>query len=127
MQAVALLFFSLSTTLGITNLSSLNSLNLTFGFNHHTGLLTFLEQHGENIFCRLVAKQFAVFALVIGDAMTLYQFNKLPLVVAIERRDTEVRVVAEIVFWGDVEIGEIAAATPRHKNFFAHFVAAVEN
>ena len=59
--------------------------------------------------------------------MALYQFNKLPLVVAIERRDTEVRVVAEIVFWGDVEIGKVAAATPRHKNFFADFVAAVED
>ena len=61
LQAVTLLSFSLSITLsitlGITNLSSsLHRLDLTFGFNHHTGLLAFLEQHGENIFGRLVAK-----------------------------------------------------------------------
>ena len=37
------------------------------------------------------------------------------------------RVIAEIVFWSDIEIGKVTATTPRHKNFFTDFIAAIEH
>ena len=44
--------------------------------------------------------------------MTFNEINKLPLVVAIQRRNTKMRVLGEIIFRRYVQISEITATTP---------------
>ena len=67
-----------------------------------------------------------MFALVVGNAVLLNQIDKLPLVVAVKGRDTEVGIIAEVVFRGDIQVGEITAATPGHQDFLSHLIAAVQ-
>ena len=44
--------------------------------------------------------------------MTFNEINKLPLVVAIQRGNTKMWILGEIIFRGYVQIGEITATTP---------------
>ena len=74
-----------------------------------------------------IAKQLAQCFFMVGNAMALDQFDEVPLCVACQRRDAEVRVLRNKVLRTAMQVGEVASTAPRHQYFFADSVGVLED
>ena len=105
----------------------LNLLQLALGLNFYADLRAFLQQHRQNIFRRMQAKQLAVLPLFKGDFIALNQPNKIPRAIALQRRLTKVRIVGNVVIGFDKVIGEVTSATTGHEDFFADLIGLLQH
>ena len=66
-------------------------------------------------------------ALFVRDLIALYHADEIPLGVATQGGLAEMEIVGNEVVGLDKMIGEVAAATARHQNFFADLIRLLEN
>jgi hypothetical protein len=92
-----------------------------------TMALHFCQQHFNYLQCRTVAEELSERLLVIGDAMPLDQCNEIALCVAAQGRDTEVRILREIILRACMQVGEIAAPATRYTDFLSGCLGVVHD
>jgi hypothetical protein len=100
--------------------------NYSRNLDGDTGLDALLLQHGNNVAGRPVAKELAQRFLVPGDVVFFYQLKKISRGVTRERRLGKVRVRGKEVFRSGMQIGEVAAASPRDQDLFADAMGMFE-
>ena len=98
----------------------------------HAGLLALIQQCRHDQLRRLPAKQLPAeaidrFFFEVPDIVALDEFDEVPLRVAAQRALAEMGIGRKVAVWGNVQVGEIAAAATRHQDFFADLVRAIQH
>ena len=99
-----------------------------FGIHHdsHPGSAAFGFQHGGDQACGVIAEELPKRFFVIGDFVFFDEGDEIGGSVAREGGFGEVGILREEVFRLAMEIGEVAAAAPGDKDFFADFFGVFE-
>ena len=96
----------------------------------HAARSTFGQQHGDDVFGRVVGKELALVLLVPGNAVVLQQGDEVLRREPRQRRAAELRVLADEVLVRrariEIAIGEVAAPAARDADFFGHLVGVVD-
>ena len=66
-------------------------------------------------------------SLVIADAVTIHQFDKMPLVIARQRGFAEMGILRKKGGRLDIVVGEVAASTAGDQEFLAGFMRMIQN
>ena len=93
---------------------------------HHAAFVALSQQHGDQVFCRAIAKQLAFVLLVKGDAVAFDQSHKILRRVPRQCRAAKARVIAQKIGGGGAGVGEIATPAAGDADFLGHFVAVVD-
>ena len=88
--------------------------------DHHLGVPAFGHQQIDDLARAVVAKKLPALLFVEGYAVARHQLDEIRRGVPRQRRFAEVGIGRKIVGRSDVQVGEIAASTPRHQDLFAH-------
>ena len=92
---------------------------------HYLAGDAFRQQHVDEVFRRMVAKQLAFVLFMKGNAVALQQFDEVLRRVARQGRATKMRVLAEELRGCRALVGEVAAAAARDTDFLGHFGTVV--
>ena len=92
----------------------------------HRAGRTFVLQHGDDAFGRVVAEQLAAVLLMEGDAVAAHQGDEVLRREARQRGPAEGRVAGNEVRGAAVDVGEVAAPAAGDADLLAHFGRVVE-
>lgn len=84
-------------------------------------------QHGDDVFCAIIAKQLAQRFFVPRDAIAADQFDKIPLGITGEGGFVEMRVFAKVIGGCDIKVGKVAPTTARNADLFARSFGVIDD